>query len=106
MKVLCVEGTWVVRTKEEIDPQVTYSGWRSLQKLSWCFKTLRKYPVAKDKFLAFLKIFIRYFFYFNSVVDKRIENTFSWCQRGRLLRSKNGNVTSILRAPGFMLSNV
>ena len=30
MKVLCVEGTWVVRTKEEIDPQVTYSGWRSL----------------------------------------------------------------------------
>ena len=30
MKVLCVEGTWVVRTKGEIDPQVTYSGCRSL----------------------------------------------------------------------------
>ena len=30
MKVLSVEGTWVVRTKREIDPQVTYSGCRSL----------------------------------------------------------------------------
>ena len=25
-----MEGTWVVRTKREIDPQVTYSGCRSL----------------------------------------------------------------------------
>ena len=33
MKVLCGEETWVVKTKEEIDPQVTYSGWRSLQTL-------------------------------------------------------------------------
>ena len=31
MKVLCVEGTWVVRKKGEIDPQVTYSGCGSLQ---------------------------------------------------------------------------
>ena len=31
MKVLCVEGTWVVRTKGEIDPQVTYSGCQSLK---------------------------------------------------------------------------
>ena len=39
MKVLCVEGTWVVRTKGEIDPQVTYSGCRSLRKdegVGWC----------------------------------------------------------------------
>ena len=39
MKVLCVEGTWVVRTKEEIDPQVTYSGWRSL---AFTFVTVAK----------------------------------------------------------------
>ena len=30
MKVLWVIGMWEVRTKGEIDPQVTYSGWSFL----------------------------------------------------------------------------
>ena len=62
MKVLCGEETWVVKTKEEIDPQVTYSGWRSLSARqiggyrNECFNFVKHLCLLKNVFYTVLNI--------------------------------------------------
>ena len=58
MKVLCVEGTWVVRTKGEIDPQVTYSGCRSLRVCDCVCDGGRVVTATTDEYL--LRVYLRH----------------------------------------------